>query len=261
MKRLVLPALALATILFAGAASRAIPRPDYPQADKINPAPGTELEDAAFLGMGLRQLAADINFIRLLQYYGRIDETGNYEMDPDEVKNGSAALSPDELKYNEYYMYGLTKYALSGFDGGIYREMKSRTLHIIALNPYSTYAPLYSAGALAFNLDRPDEALDVLFAAKRYLPDEWKYNAYIAAIGYSKAKDPRKVADALDKTVGEPDCPALLKQQAAFLNKKIGRYARALEIYEDIERTAADPYYVNNAKHQIEQLAKPGIKS
>ena len=243
------------TLAVAGYTARLAVRPDYPQANQLNPTPGTDLEDAAFISGGLRLLAADINFIRLLQYYGRIDKTGHYELDADEVTDGNATLKKEDLKYNEYNMYGLTKYALSGFEGGTYHEIKARTMHILGLNPYSTYAALYSAGVLAFNLNRPDEALDVLFTARRYRPSEGKYNAYIAGIGYSKAKDPQKGADALDQSVREPDCPALLKQQVAFLNKKLGRYDRAMQIYADIEKNATDPYYVNNARHQIEQLS------
>ncbi|MDD2773806.1 MAG: hypothetical protein PHP45_08945 [Elusimicrobiales bacterium] len=240
---------AAAMLALAGYVSRLSPRPDYPQADAIKSTAESGLEDASLLSMGFRRLAADVNFIRLLQYYAQPEEPSGGRL-RQEGKDGKQAKV-----FSEYYVYGLAEAPDNDhFEGGVYAELKTRAMHLLSLDPYFSYAALYAAGALAFNVNRPAEALDVLFYAKQYRPAEWKYDSYIAAIGYSKAGDPARVADVLDKAVSSPDCPAMLKQQAAFFNKKIGRNRRAYEIYEDIYLHSKDEFYVRNAARQMALL-------
>ncbi|MFA5162884.1 MAG: hypothetical protein WC421_11665 [Elusimicrobiales bacterium] len=242
----------------AGYAARLSPGPQYPRAAEIRYAGDSALEDAAFLSMGLRRLCADINFIRLMQYYGRAEEGRYVFHDHEHEHDGHHApdrpITAEDIRYNEYSMYGLSVYAASGFEGGNFPQISRRALHILSLDPYFSYAALYAAGALAFNLNRADEALEILAYAKQYNPRDWKYDSYAAAIGYSKAGDPAKTADTLDLAVREPDCPTMLKQQTAFLNKKLGRWRRAYEIYADIRAHSQDPYYIRNAEEQMAQL-------
>jgi len=254
---------AVALLAVAGYTARLAPQPEYPRVNEIQYSSENALEDAAFLSMGLRRLCADINFIRLMQYYGRA-EGGDFVIadcecsDPNHKHEHRPAkpVTSEDIRFNEYQMYGFSPYAASPHEGGKYNEIQSRALHILSLDPYFSYSALYASGALAFNLNRTEEALSVLFYAKQYRPRDWKYDSYIAAIGYSKADAPDKVADALDNAVREPDCPAMLKQQAAYLNKKLGRLRRAYEIYADIYAHSPDEYYRNNARQQMEQLRK-----
>ena len=83
----------------------------------------------------------------------------------------------------------------------------------------------------------------------------------LAAPGYYKnAETPQAVADALAPILKDPDCPVRLKQQAAFLNKKIGNYAAAAAIYADIAATSRDMAYVRNAERELAKLAdKAGL--
>ena len=59
-------------------------------------------------------------------------------------------------------------------------------LHVIELDPYFRNAVLYTAGCLAFNLERPYEALGTLNYALKNTPKDWKFLKLVAAIGYSK---------------------------------------------------------------------------
>ena len=76
--------------------------------------------------------------------------------------------------------------------------------------------------------------------------------------GYSKAKDPSSVAAAIAPLLKEPDCPVMLKQLAAFLNKRAGNLAAAAAIYSDIAATSRDEFYVRNARRELEKLAGRG---
>ena len=74
---------------------------------------------------------------------------------------------------------------------------------------------------------RPEEAVSLLNGALIYRPKEWKYVALLAAIGYSKAKNPAKVSELITPLIMEPDCPVMIRQLAAFLNKRMGNYSAA----------------------------------
>jgi len=227
--------LILAAALFVCAfAAGGTFRPAYPGISEIRPFSSSGGEDAAFLGLGLRKLGADINFIRLLQYYGS-----------DEEPLSSSGGTPDVPPSGGF-----------GYGGGVYSEFLPRLKHITSLDPYFKYAFLYGAGVLAFNLERPEDALAVLEEARRSMPDEWQFGKYMAAIGYKNAREPEKVADVLDSIVTQPGTPVMLKQQAAFLNKRIGRLKRAYEIYSDIAASSVEKNYVDNARRNMRALEK-----
>ncbi|MCK5357020.1 MAG: hypothetical protein KAJ48_01380, partial [Elusimicrobiales bacterium] len=87
-----------------------------------------------------------------------------------------------------------------------------------------------------------------------YLPKEGKYLTMLAAIGYSKSENPTKVASSLMPLIKESDCPVMVKQLVAFLNKKAGNYANAYKIYLNIAETSKDKYYVENAMKELQKM-------
>ena len=105
-------------------------------------------------------------------------------------------------------------------------------------------------------MERAGEAEELLRYGLKYSPREWKYLTMLAAIGYSKAKNPSAVAESIAPLLRDPDCPVMLKQQAAFLNKKAGNYAAAAAIYADIAATSRDEAYVKNARRELEKLSR-----
>lgn len=236
---LILPALAAASLLFAGFwAFRSYSAP-FPPASSIKEVAGGAAEDALALSLGLRRLAADLWFVRLMQYYG----THEFQ-DPD---IGHAA--PGHV-HDGHCCEG------SHFGEGRYPEFLNYSRHILALDPYFVNAGLYAAASLAFNLYRPEEAVSVVNLALIYSPREWKYVRLLAAIGYSKAKNPAKVAQQIAPLLEEPDCPVMIRQLAAFLNKKAGDRAAAYAIYKSILTATRDPFYIENARKEMAKLEK-----
>jgi predicted Zn-dependent protease len=193
------------------------------------------------LALGARRLFADVWFVRLLQYYGTA-----------EIEEGWSMVH--EAAHHEAGHYD----AENG--GGKYPEFLPRSRHILEIDPNFTAAGLYGAASLAFNMNRPGEAEELLNFGLKYSPREWKYLSVLAAIGYSKARSPRAVAEAIAPLLKDPDCPVMLKQQSAFLNKKAGNYAAAAAIYADIAATSKDTAYVNNAKRELEKLSRLAIQ-
>lgn len=189
--------------------------------------PATAIEDLAFLGLGMRRQAADLHFIRLLQYYGTPEQ------------GESQAHEHDEKAYG----------------GGDYPEMLPRAQRLLELDPYFRYGVLYAAGALAFNLDRPEQALVLLHAALLGDPRAWRYHLYIAAIAYRKDRQFGKLVGVLEPALSDPDCPAMLKAIVAGIYVKLGRRDRALALYRDIAENSRDPEYRELARTRYRRLA------
>ncbi len=185
--------------------------------------------DALALNLGMRRLFADLWFVRLMQYYGTPED-------------GLSIYKP------------MTKEQAEVYGAGKYPHFFSMAEHIIQLDPYFKNAVLYSAASLAFNLNQPEPAIRLLNLALEYLPKEWKYLTMLAAIGYSKAENPNKVASSLMPLIKESDCPVMVKQLVAFLNKKAGNYANAYKIYLNIAETSKDESYVKNAIKELQKM-------
>jgi tetratricopeptide (TPR) repeat protein len=174
-----------------------------------------------------------------MQYYGTPEFAG--EAEPE---------AGDGHKHGALCQHG------ENFGCGKYPLFLAMSRHVLELDPGFISAGLYGAGSLAFNMGRASEAEELLAYGLRYNPREWKYLKVLAAVGYSRSKDPVAVAEQLQPILKDPDCPVMLKQLAAFLNKKAGNYKTAAAIYEDILATSHDPAYVRNARRELALLAR-----
>jgi len=210
-------------------------RSPFPPPGEIHVPPQGAAGDMFALAFGARRVFADLWFVRLMQYYGTAD-----------------------LSEHEAHAAGGSHQGCShgaDFGGGNYPLFLPLARHILEIDPGFVSAGLYGAGALAFNINRTTEAEELLAYGLRYSPKEWKYLNVLAAIGYSKAGNPAAVAEQIQPLLKEPECPVMLKQLSAFLNKKAGNYAAAAVIYADIAATSHDAAYVENARRELSRLA------
>ncbi len=190
--------------------------------------PETAVETAALFSLGMRRLAADAGLVRLLLYYGSAEEEGVHAHEGRDHAHS--------------------------WGGGRYDELGPRALRILDADPTFSYAALYSAGALAFNLDRPEEALRVLEDALRRDPRNFQYKAYIAAVGFHKKGQPEGVLRLLEPVLSEPDCPTMIKNMAAFLYVRAGRRREAAALYREIHETSRDEGYRRLAERELARL-------
>ena len=233
---LILPALAAFSLVLAGPWAFKNYSSPFPPAQLIKEVRASAAEDALALSLGLRKLAADVWFIRMMQYYG----TSEFE-------------PKCEHEEGVHYHDGALCEGIH-FGDGRYPELLGFARHILALDPYFLNAGLYAGASLAFNLSRPEEAVSLVNWALIYTPREWKYVTLLAAIGYSKAENPAKVAQMIAPLLTEPDCPVMIRQLAAFLNKKAGNYAAAYAIYNTILNNTRDSFYIKNAEKEMAKL-------
>lgn len=197
------------------------------------------VEDAALFGLGMRRLAADLNLVRLLVYYGTPEEAGVIVEEP-----GSHPFTGME-------------HVEKSWGGGVYPEMASRAERILDIDPGFTYVALYTAGALAFNLNRPGDALAVLRYALARDPDNFELKEYVAAVGFHEHGNREEVARILEPMLSKPDCPTMIKSMMASLYLRMGRRAKAISLYRDILETSRDAGYRNLARNKLADLREP----
>jgi tetratricopeptide (TPR) repeat protein len=142
--------------------------------------------------------------------------------------------------------------------GGRYPEMASRALRILDLDPSFSYAALFSAGALAFNLNRPQDALRVLDYALSRDPRNPRLQAYVAAVGCRRHGDAQGVVSRLEPVLGDADCPVMIKHLVAYLYVQAGQRRKALALYRKIRDTSKDAGYRRMAAAALRRLDGQG---
>lgn len=180
------------------------------------------VESAALFGLGMRRTAADLGLVRLIIYYGTSQRGEHDHGQPGHVHSA-----------------------------GDHRELAARAIAVLDADPAFTYAALFASGALAFNLQRPEEALEVLEYALARDPRNWKLRSYVAAIGFHKKGDRAAVIAALEPVLAYPDCPAMVKNLMAVLYKREGRLREAAALYTEL---LSHPDYAAVARQQLDKL-------
>ena len=182
--------------------------------------------DLGGICLGMRRMTADIAWIAVLQYYGA------YDM----LYQGAEAGSGPGVKHP---------------------ALKVLVQRAIRLDPYFHFAYLYGAGSLAFNLDRSDEALELLEEGIKYNPTYWRLRLYLAAIVWKKKGQYDNMIPLLEEAIAYPDCPTMVKSCLANIYKARKNYGRALQIWLAVlEQRNLDEVYEHQATLQVEDLRK-----
>ncbi|MFH1724759.1 MAG: hypothetical protein ABII00_09070 [Elusimicrobiota bacterium] len=213
-------ALAAAALLLGlNAATRDTVRLPYPAPSEMRLAADDAVTSASLLSLGMRRLAADIAFVRLLIYYGTAEYHG-----------------PGH--HHAHHHWGGPEYGC-----GLYAQIGPRALRILDLDPFWSYPLLYGAGALAFNLERPDEGVALLKEGLAYRPRDPEFLAYMAAIAFHEKGDMARVITELTPVMREPDAPTMLKNMVAFMNERLGRKVEAARLYREILESRDESYH------------------
>ncbi|OGS27932.1 MAG: hypothetical protein A2297_08010 [Elusimicrobia bacterium RIFOXYB2_FULL_48_7] len=196
-------------------------QPSYPHFNELI----TEqngLQDISGILMGFRCATADIAWVQLIQY-SATDEDYSSTMD----------------------------------------LLKPLTLRVVRIDPYFHEAYLFSSGILAWfkNVNRPDEAIELLQEGIRNNPKYWQLRLYLSAIVYKKAAKYSEMAALLEEAIQYPDCPSIIKGILANYYKSSREYGKAIDIWENL-LTSNDLEYKDRAREQLlilENLTKGKI--
>lgn len=204
----------------------------------------TALEGASLLALGMRRLAADLGVIRLIIYYGTPESRGDdgHDHGDGHGTRDHAAFDPEHPERH----YG----------GGKYPLMAAKAKSILDMDPAFKYPVLFAAGSLIFNLNRPDEAFDLLTYALETDPTDLKYRSYLAAIGLHRKGDVEGVIRQLEPSLSQPDCPTMIKSMMAFIYRKNGYKEKAIKLYLDIYENSRDAGYRMIARSKLKELGR-----
>lgn len=211
---------ALTAAAALGAASARVPAAAFPPVAAVSLAGDGVVASVTLWSLGMRRLAAELGFIRALVYYGTHE---------DEHEGHSADDGHDH-----------------GAKG--YEELLPRFLRILALDPYWTHPVLWGAGALAFTMERPDEAILVLDEGLKAHPKDAKLLATVAAVGFQRTGDLPRALERLMPVVDSGEAPTMLKNMAAYMNERAGHRAVAVRLYREILESRDASYHDNAAR-------------
>src|ERR1017187_7058608 len=127
--------------------------------------PVARLSDFAGIALGFRKLTADIAWIQTLIYYGTFEEGS----EPEAVEQG----------------------------GGHYPLFLAHCQRVEQIDPYFKYVFYYGGGVLGWNLNRLDEAEELLKEGIKAHPKEWRFQQFLAGLAFQKNHDVNKLTDFL----------------------------------------------------------------
>jgi tetratricopeptide (TPR) repeat protein len=234
------------------------PWPKFPPFER----PVMELFASQDVGMvlnGARRLGADLAFIQLLQYYGSPENAS-----PDHPRGryrgntrGHAHETEKEHEGHQHqHMSSMGSEASADETSrrsGAFPQLLEYTLRAGSLDPRFHFIYLFSSGALAFNLNRGEEAMEALSHGARADPNFWRYRLYMGAMAYRKNQEIDKAIASLEEASRDPDCPSMIKNILANIHVKQGNFQRAREIYSDL-LNSRDRSYTFFAEQQLREL-------
>lgn len=209
-------------------------------------------QDMAMVLNGARRLGADLAFIQLMQYYGSPENANPHH------PRGWARKSPP-LHHEEHEGHVHLHMGSEGNADATNRPSRSfpqlleYTLRAGSLDPRFHFLFLFSSGALAFNLNRGDDAMTALEQGARGDPSFWRYRLYQGAIAFRKNQEIDKAIANLEEAISDPECPSMIKNILGNIYIKQGNYQRAKEIYLDL-LNSRDGSYKQFAEQQLRKL-------
>lgn len=218
---------------------------------------------------GMRRLSADIAWIQLLQYYGspeeKLDKDTEYELSIATIRF-LTGIKEKQQKESEVggHEHGHMD-APYDIEAGVYPQLLSHCYRVVKLDPFFFHVYLFGSGALAWNLNRTDEAIqflkygiDTMEAYKMNVTKDvqqpyWQMNLYMAAIVYRNMGKTDEMVSLLEVAVKQPSCPNLVKTILASIYQKAGKDALALKLWIDV-RESGDPTYSARSMEKITEL-------
>jgi tetratricopeptide (TPR) repeat protein len=215
-----LAASCLAMVLLANLAAFRYSEP-YPPLSASLSSPMDRLSDFAGIAFGFRRLTADVAWVQTLVYYGSEDV-------------GADSETAEQR-------------------GGQYTQFLAYCQRVAGIDPYFTQIFYYGAGVLGWNLNRLDEAEELLKEGIQFQPKQWRFQQFLAALAYQKNHNINKLVEFLEGFIEEKDCPNMLRSILANIYKKQKRYLDAMKVWTIVYQTQ-DPIYLKRAISQIEEL-------
>lgn len=141
---------------------------------------------------------------------------------------------------------------------GHYQRLHGLVHELLWLDPYFHFGVQYGAAILCWNVDRPDEAIDILRKAIRADPAYPRYQQYLAAITYTKGSLMPETMSLLERLVQEPDRSEIVVRILGNLYLKYELWPKVRPYWTWVESFSQDPRTLGQARSALEQAARHG---
>ena len=139
-----------------------------------------------------------------------------------------------------------------------YDHLKTMCLRVARLDPSFSRAYLYGADMLAWfrNVQRTDEAVELLEEGLRRDPGQPLYSESLAALAYQKKGDTVRMVALLETIAQDPKSPVEMKTILANMYQAQGDYERSLALWEAILDNESEFREWPRARDQSAKLRK-----
>lgn len=190
--------------------------------------------------LGLRSAAADLVWINTLQYYGGSADEEEHEH----------AHQEDSHEHEHHSHHDLDREA--------YQRLYPLCKRAIWLDPYFMHVYYLGSAAIGFVQERYEEASQLLEEGVvwNYNPKSvhyWRMNYALAALGYAKVKDYKKLVRVLERVVDYNESPLILLRVLANTYEKNGEYDKALFLWSHIAERF--PEVKDHAEQKVRKLS------
>ena len=233
---------------------------------RISTIPDYTVLDLSTVLAGMRRLGAGIGWVQLLQYYGSpetpVDKETEYKVSIDMTKYIFGLFKPEKEHPGEKH-----EHYEEQIEGGNYPQLLNYCYRIIDQDPFFFYVYLYGSGALAWNLNRTDEALSLLALGiqnmEKYRENIttdlhqpfWQLNLYVSAIVYKKRGETEKMVPLLEMASKQKETPNLVKVILANIYQVEKKYQECLDIWISVYNSK-DPEYAAKAREKIKEVSR-----
>jgi len=225
------------------------------------PLPRYFVQDASCIVAGMRRLGGSIAWIQTLQYYGDDPARADWDMLSSRERFFRAREILSGRGHQNDHHVDDNMHGHSFIEPGRYVRLADFVRRVVRVDPTFSHAYFLGIGALAWNLERPEEALALIAEAERSLQhlrvdlnsDYWKLFLYKNAIIYKKGGRYLEMAAEIERIVQKGGAPHLLRAVLANTYKKAGEYEKAYHIWRALAATG-DPEYVGRAKQQLPEI-------
>lgn len=164
---------------------------------------------------------------------------------------GFRNISTDLLWIDTIQYIGNNENSKEGF-----KKFYSYVKQIIALDPHFTYAYLFGSSILMWQLNRSDDAMEIIKEGIANNPDYWQLNLYLAAFTYFKANEYKKMVVYLEHALNIESHPPMLERILGNIYEKIGEIEKARLLWWWMWYNTKD---IENKKYAEKKLKERGF--
>jgi tetratricopeptide (TPR) repeat protein len=179
-----------------------------------------------------RSLAADLYWIRAIQYYGGHARSGRAE--------GTASTSASDRSAATFAL--------------LYPLLDITTSLDPRFNIAYRFGGIFLAEPYPYGPGRPDLALALLEKATRVMPDRWQYWEDIGFVYYWDVGDYEKAAEAFNRGADLPGAPWWLRSLAATTLTKGGQRNASRLLWGQLYATSTNAHARETAARRLQQL-------